>query len=109
MTIFGGTGGIGSAIGEEILHSTKIKHVVLVDKDIKRGKDVVEKLNCTYGSDKSTFFKGNIENSEEIETTLNDITRKIGKIDVIVNAAGIWDAASWQKELNTNLVLNRIA
>lgn len=66
VAIFGGTGGIGSSIAEEILNTSKVKHLALTGRDITKGRDVVEKLNCTFGSNKSTFFKSDVEDAAQI-------------------------------------------
>ncbi|WP_431027578.1 3-hydroxyacyl-CoA dehydrogenase [Lysinibacillus sp. LZ02] len=80
------TGG-GSGLGE----ATIIRVVenggkaVILDLQEERSHAVVERL----GADNVLFVKTNVVNEEEVQNVINKAIEKFGKIDIVVNCAGI--------------------
>lgn len=100
--VTGGASGIGEAITD--LYVKKGAQVAVIDMkediaDIEHHKDNV------YG------FKCDITNTKQVEDTVNAIKEKFGKIDILVNSAGVAlldkaesiSEALWNKTLDLNL------
>ncbi|CAH1171165.1 unnamed protein product [Phaedon cochleariae] len=101
--ITGGTEGIGFATAHQLL-CCKAKHVALLDQDIPKGFEAVNHLNCSHGKNKATFIKCDVSNKEAVDDTFLKLKNEFETVDIIVNAAGLWDETKWQQELQTNLV-----
>ncbi|KAJ8920276.1 hypothetical protein NQ315_011937 [Exocentrus adspersus] len=100
--VTGGTGEIGFAIAHKLL-CNKGKKVVLIGNDTKKGSEVVDSLNCSFGRSKATFYKCDITNREEVEGTMKKAKNDLDEIDIVVNAAGVWNDVCWPNEMETNL------
>ena len=58
---------------------------VIVDLSEEKGAAVVEKL----GSDNVLFTKADVSNEEDIKAALQQAVEKFGKINTVINCAGI--------------------
>ena len=103
--ITGAGKGIGKAIAERL--SIDGFFVLLVDIDKLNGKAAT----AAIGKDKAAFFLTDITDEIQVKTLFDSIEIKYGKIDVLVNNAGIirdnmiWnmDAADFDTVININL------
>ena len=83
--ITGGTSGIGLAIAQ--LFSKEGANVVLVGRDEKKGNRA---LNNTLGNvHKAVFIKTDVSNSEAVSNMVDKTIQNYGKIDILINNAGI--------------------
>jgi len=82
------TGG-GSGIGESTakLMAKEGAKVAVVDIDDKGGQRVVKEIKAAGGN--AEFWHMNIAAEKEVEKVFADINKKIGKLNILVNNAGI--------------------
>jgi len=100
--ITGGAAGIGAATAEKF--ATEGAKVVIWDLDETRGTALAAKLGAT-------FAKVNTANYAEIETAAKNVFEQFGKIDILINNAGITRDSTlkkmtpeqWQQVIDVNL------
>jgi len=103
IVITGASGGLGKSVATKCLeHGMK---VVLVDK-------IIPSFLKEMKGGEILFFKTNVTSSKEIKKIIAEIVRKFGKIDFLINNAGIggdlafitdYTEKEWDKIINTNL------
>jgi NAD(P)-dependent dehydrogenase (short-subunit alcohol dehydrogenase family) len=81
--VTGGSSGLGEAAITRIVKSGG--KVVIVDLSEEKGTAVVERL----GSDHVLFTKADVSNEEDIKAALQEAIGKFGKINTVINCAGI--------------------
>jgi len=89
--------GAGSGLGKEIAIKSSVEGatVALIARTESELKAVKEIINESKG--KAEYFVCDIRNSKSIKDTVEDILDKMGKIDIVVNNAGIWTDESLEK------------
>lgn len=100
--ITGGAAGIGAATAEKFAQEGA--KVVIWDLDETRGKALAEKLG-------GMFQKVNTAKIAEIEVAAKEVNEKMGRIDVLINNAGItrdstmkkMTVEQWQQVIDVNL------
>jgi NAD(P)-dependent dehydrogenase (short-subunit alcohol dehydrogenase family) len=105
--VSGGASGIGKACAK--LLSTAGAKVAILDIDIERGKEVAKELNDQGG--KALFLNCDVSKDQPCRTAIEQIVDNFGRIDILVNAAGIITRASvletseaaWDKIISVNL------
>jgi acetoacetyl-CoA reductase len=91
--VTGGTRGIGRAIVEELVNDDF--HVVVT---YRSSEDAAEKLrNILKG--KVTVKRADVSKKDEVDELFNEILEKYGRVDVLVNNAGITQDRSFHKML----------
>ena len=104
--ITGGARGIGKATAELFC-----KHgaTVQIWDMLETGKEVATALSNL--GDRASFKKVNVANYEEVESAVDELKNEYGKIDILINNAGITRDSSllkmtidqWQQVINVNL------
>jgi len=105
--ITGGAQGIGKATAEKFLEEGAI--VIIWDVDETKGTQFVNQAKEKGYSLK--FMKVNVAKLEEVETAVKNIIDEFGRIDVLINNAGIlrdatllkMSAEQWQQVIDVNL------
>jgi 3-oxoacyl-[acyl-carrier protein] reductase len=105
VLITGGAQGIGKQTAKMFLQEGA--SVVICDYDEAAGKAALEELS----HEKLDFFKVNVTESAQIEEMVQAIVQKHGKIDILINNAGItldgfltkMDDAAWERVISVNL------
>ncbi|RKL63999.1 3-oxoacyl-ACP reductase FabG [Thermoanaerobacteraceae bacterium SP2] len=105
--ITGGAKGIGKKTA--LLFAKEGAKVVICDFDETAGKNTLEELKA-QGSDAS-FFKVDVTNRSSVQNMVNEAKAKYGKIDILINNAGITADAfltkmteeQWDKVIAVNL------
>ncbi|MCX7876821.1 MAG: 3-oxoacyl-[acyl-carrier-protein] reductase [Melioribacteraceae bacterium] len=105
--ITGGAQGIGKATSEKFLNEGA-KVIIWDLDDIKANEFVNEKLNQGFVVE---FMKVNVANFQEVENATKNVIEKYGKIDILINNAGILRDATllkmtpeqWQQVIDVNL------
>jgi NAD(P)-dependent dehydrogenase (short-subunit alcohol dehydrogenase family) len=101
--VTGGSRGIGFAVAE--LFSKEGAKVVITSRNSEKLNDAASKLNCTA-------IKADVRNSDQVKNVINQTVEKFGKIDILINNAGIFPKISklheiseddWNDVLDTNL------
>jgi NAD(P)-dependent dehydrogenase (short-subunit alcohol dehydrogenase family) len=90
--ITGGCGGIGLALSKAINQNNG--KLVIIDKIIK--KKIINK-NIHY-------YKCDLENKNDSKIVIKQIMQKYKYIDCLINAIGVSEPNSFEKNINTNLV-----
>lgn len=83
--ITGGGSGIGQAVAK--LFASEGAKVALVDRDADRVADSVAAINADGGT--AIAFNGDVSKAADVESYVNDALGELGRIDSLVNAAGI--------------------
>ena len=80
--ITGGAAGIGKATAD--LFVKEGAKVVICDVDEERGQAVAEELG-----ESCSFYKVNVADRQEVQAWVDDVVGKHGRIDALINNAGI--------------------
>ncbi|MDR2956173.1 MAG: SDR family oxidoreductase [Prevotella sp.] len=86
--VTGGASGIGKGIVTAFCQAGA--DVIFCDMNEAGGKRLCEELE----SYRCTFVKADVSNESELTTTVNDIIKRKGNIDIIVNNAGVGNFGS---------------
>ncbi len=105
VLITGGAQGIGKKTAEKFLQEGA--SVVICDYDESAGKATIEELK----NEKVEFFKVDVTDSTQIEHMVGSIEDKHGRIDILINNAGItldgfltkMEDSDWEKVISVNL------
>jgi NAD(P)-dependent dehydrogenase (short-subunit alcohol dehydrogenase family) len=104
--IVGGAAGIGRATAEVFLSNGAI--LVIADKDASALEQTEEELKAC---EKLLTFKMDVTDTDCINSVLREIVLKLGRLDTVVNSAGIdlncpfetMSMSDWSDVLNVNL------
>ena len=80
--ITGGSAGIGAATAR--LFAQEGARVVVCDLNEEAGRQLVAELG-----DQASFYKVNVVSRQEVQTWVDDVFARYGRIDVLINNAGI--------------------
>ena len=107
VLITGGAAGIGKATAEVFAKAGA--NVFIWDLNEEAGQALADRFFSP--GRKSAFLKVDVTNIEEVESGVDRIIQETGKIDVLINNAGItmdrtllkMDVDTWQKVIDVNL------
>jgi|TARA_B110000093_G_C12949843_1_gene402001 NAD(P)-dependent dehydrogenase (short-subunit alcohol dehydrogenase family) len=107
--ITGGTQGLGAAIAREFAKN-ECAGIVTIGRKEKEGKDVASKIIADTGCPVH-FIKTDLSSVEDIRNAMAFMKEKFGRIDILVNAAGMTDRGTivdtseelFDKMIGTNL------
>lgn len=105
--ITGGADGIGKATA--LRFSAEGATAVIWDMNEEKGTKLCEEIRSEGG--KADFYKVNVADYQQVESTAAEVLAKFGKIDILINNAGITRDASlkkmtpelWQQVIDVNL------
>lgn len=108
VVVTGGSRGIGKAI---VYAFAKAGYNVILNynNSVQSAKDIVQDLEACGGV--VEMFKADISNRDEVNSMMEYVVKEFGKIDVLVNNAGICDVKlftemkeeEWDNIMNVNL------
>jgi NAD(P)-dependent dehydrogenase (short-subunit alcohol dehydrogenase family) len=104
--VTGASMGIGKAIALEFANEGA--KIVIADIDVREGRKVENLINK---NEESFFIKTDVSEEKDVRNLVKKTIQKFGKIDIIVNNAGIYkpqiieklDVKTWNKTIDTNL------
>ncbi|CAH1116662.1 unnamed protein product [Phaedon cochleariae] len=99
--ITGAAAGIGLAYAVELMKNG-LAAVVIADIDAKNGAEAATMLNKTYGANKAFFIKTDVTKAEQMDAAFALAVSKFGKLDLVINNAGIMNDANWELEIAIN-------
>ncbi len=79
IVITGGNDGLGKAIAKQLINN----NIIIVSKDEEKLIKTSKELNCDYRVCDVTDYN-------QVDGTINSIINQYGKIDVLINNAGVW-------------------
>ena len=88
IVITGGSDGLGITLAESL---SKGNNVIIIATNEDKLREVASQNNCTYKI-------CDVKDYSIVESTIKDIINKYGKVDVLINNAGLWI----QEELDFN-------
>ncbi|MEH7118767.1 3-oxoacyl-[acyl-carrier-protein] reductase [Neobacillus vireti] len=105
VLITGGAQGIGKETARKFL--LEGANVVICDYDEAAGRNALEDLN----NENAEFFQVDVTDSAQVQEMVQSIIQKHGKIDVLINNAGItldgfltkMEESDWEKVIAVNL------
>jgi NAD(P)-dependent dehydrogenase (short-subunit alcohol dehydrogenase family) len=105
--VIGGTSGIGRAIALGLADAGA--DVVPTGRRAKQGEEVVREIESR--GRRSLAITADVANTDSIQAFADQVIKKFGKVDILVNAAGITvrrptlevPDAEWEKIMDTNL------
>ncbi|TWW74518.1 15-hydroxyprostaglandin dehydrogenase [NAD(+)]-like [Takifugu flavidus] len=100
--VTGAAMGLGNAMTRILLQNGA--KVVLLDVNNTAGENFQEALHKEYGSEKTFFFKCDVESEQQIKAALKKTTEAFGGIDILCNNAGILNEGEWEKTVSINMV-----
>lgn len=84
--ITGATSGIGKALALRLSKSES--KLIILSRDKKKGNDIAEKINNTFGSDTARFLSTDLSSIDSVKETISIIHSDYDKIDCLINNAG---------------------
>lgn len=105
VIVTGGANGIGKAAVEGVV--AEGGHAVVLDLNLKAAQEVQKCL----GKDKVSVYQMNLADSQGVRDVMARVIRDLGKVDVLVNCAGIVNTKpfeeigqeEWEKVIHINL------
>ncbi len=82
--ITGANKGIGFEVAKTLLN--KGIYVIIGSRDFEKGKQAVRDLE----NENVSFVQIDITDEKSIENAKNSISKKFGKLDILINNAGVW-------------------
>ena len=95
VVITGGAKGIGAAIARTCAREGAI--VVILDKDQESGEQLKAELLRTDGDAKAELISMDLSAAESCREAIDRTARKLGRIDALVNNAGINDGVGLER------------
>ncbi len=85
--ITGGSQGIGESIATT-LAAEGAAIAVVASSSLDKANDVANRLNAAKG--RAQGFVADVRNPQQVAALVDDVTKAFGKIDILVNAAGVF-------------------
>ena len=106
--VTGGSAGIGKA--SAFAYAREGARVVICSRTRESGEETVQQITDAGGD--VTYIQADISKAADVETLINEIVKRHGRLDYALNNAGInptfapitdWDEDTWDSVINTNL------
>uniref|UniRef100_A0A8C1XQ31 15-hydroxyprostaglandin dehydrogenase n=1 Tax=Cyprinus carpio TaxID=7962 RepID=A0A8C1XQ31_CYPCA len=100
--VTGGAQGIGRAVVEHLLENGA--KVALVDLNQSVGEECKSDLDGQFGEDNCIFIQCDVTNAGKLKEAFQNTVKKFGRLDIVINNAGINNEKNWEKTIEVNLV-----
>lgn len=94
--------GIGFEISKELLKNDA-KGILITDINIDLGQKALMSLSAQFGKERVHFLKTDVTNEDEFEGAFKKTIELFGKIDILINNAGIMNDLNYKLEIDINL------
>ncbi|XP_061130720.1 15-hydroxyprostaglandin dehydrogenase [NAD(+)]-like [Syngnathus typhle] len=99
--VTGGAQGIGRAVVQSLLQSSA--KVAVVDLNKTCGDECKKQLDTEFGADSSTFIQCDVSNGDLLRDAFQSTVDQFGRLDIVINNAGINNEKNWEKTIQVNL------
>lgn len=104
--VTGGSSGIGGAVAEKL--TSEGAHCAIISRDARKAEAFMARLP---DRDKAAWWSADVSDWEQVRQTVEQAAERFGKIDLLVNAAGInirkpaleYAPQEWKRILDINL------
>ncbi|XP_061535085.1 15-hydroxyprostaglandin dehydrogenase [NAD(+)] isoform X1 [Phycodurus eques] len=100
--VTGGAQGIGRAVVQSLLQSSA--KVAVVDLNQTCGEECKKQLDAEFGDGSSTFIQCDVSDGDSLRDAFQSTVDKFGRLDIVINNAGINNEKNWEKTIQVNLV-----
>ena len=87
VLVTGSTGGLGREVARAL--AANGDHVIVHGRDVERGSELVSEIEA-QGKGSARFYTADLGSFDEVRALALAIGRDYGRLDVLVNNAGIW-------------------
>ncbi|MGG1660454.1 SDR family NAD(P)-dependent oxidoreductase [Brevibacillus sp. NRS-1366] len=110
VIVTGAGHGIGRAVA--IAYASVGAHVVIAERNREAGEAVANEIHTAEAATgKASFYQLDVSQPQEIEQLMQAVAKRFGRLDVLINNAGItaWESPydltvdAWDHIMNTNL------
>lgn len=67
-------------------------------------QDSCRRLVAEFGKDRLVFVRCDVTIQAEMENTFKVVFEQFGRLDIVINNAGILNDSLWEKQIQVNLV-----
>ncbi|KAG7235898.1 hypothetical protein INR49_002096 [Caranx melampygus] len=99
--VTGGAQGIGRAVVQSLLQSSA--KVAVVDLNKACGEKCKAQLDAEFGEGNCTFIQCDVSNGDALRDTFQSTVDHFGRLDIVINNAGINNEKNWEKTIQVNL------
>ncbi|XP_047434838.1 15-hydroxyprostaglandin dehydrogenase [NAD(+)]-like [Mugil cephalus] len=100
--VTGGAQGIGRAVVKLLLESSA--KVAVVDLNEAGGEECKVQLDAEFGEGRCAFIQCDVSNGDALRETFQRTVDQFGRLDIVINNAGINNEKDWEKTIQVNLV-----
>ncbi|XP_017164271.1 15-hydroxyprostaglandin dehydrogenase [NAD(+)] [Poecilia reticulata] len=99
--VTGGAQGIGRAAVQSLLRSSAKVAVVDLNKTV--GEQCQTQLDAEFGEGRSAFIQCDVTNGDALRDAFQRTVDQFGRLDIVINNAGINNEKNWEKTIQVNL------
>ncbi|KAM9793109.1 15-hydroxyprostaglandin dehydrogenase [NAD(+)] [Neosynchiropus ocellatus] len=99
--VTGGAQGIGKAAVEALLRSSA--KVMVVDMNGTSGAQCKAQLDTEFGESSCNFIQCDVSNGDKLRDAFQSTVDQFGRLDIVINNAGINNEKNWEKTIEVNL------
>ncbi|KAL8207285.1 UNVERIFIED_CONTAM: hypothetical protein K2H54_052376 [Gekko kuhli] len=99
--VTGAAQGIGNACAQALLE--KGCKVGLVDQNAVVGNESKNNLDKQFGKQRTIFIPCDVSNEEQLKDAFKKIFEHFGRLDIVVNNAGVNNEKNWEVTVQINL------
>ncbi|KAJ6668636.1 hypothetical protein lerEdw1_012118 [Lerista edwardsae] len=100
--VTGAAQGIGRAFVQALLE--KGCKVALVDQNVELGRASKDALDKQFDTRRTIFVPCDVSNEEQLKDAFEKAVRYFGKLDIVVNNAGVNNEKNWEITVQINLI-----
>ncbi|XP_013856036.1 15-hydroxyprostaglandin dehydrogenase [NAD(+)] [Austrofundulus limnaeus] len=99
--VTGGAQGIGRAVVQSLLQSSA--KVAVLDLNRTCGEQCQKQLDSEFGAGNCTFIQCDVSNGDALTDAFQKTLDQFGRLDIVINNAGINNEKNWEKTIQVNL------